>query len=45
MLNIMMRKENAAEIARSGTLRASRDWRIFRAAMAQRGAQIAYPAM
>src|SRR4030067_112383 len=45
MLNIITRKENAAEMARRGALRASRLSRTLRAAIAQRGAQAAYAAM
>src|SRR3990172_9561877 len=43
-LNIITRKENAAEMARRGALRASRLSRTLRAAIAQRGAQAAYAA-
>src|SRR3990172_7512673 len=44
-LNIITRKENAAEMARRGALRASRLSRTLRAAIAQRGAQAAYAAV
>jgi hypothetical protein len=45
MLNIITRKENAAEIASRGARRASMPAFIFRAAIAQRGMHAAYPAI
>jgi hypothetical protein len=45
MLNIITRKENAAEIASRGARRVSRAAESFRAAIPQRGMHAAYAAI